>query len=254
MTQSNPRESLDKPREVEASAAQEIERLLDSWTDRGRQWTTRSYYPIFLDLAGRKALVVGAGAVAEGKIEGLLAAGAEVSVVALAAGQKIAGWAAEGRIRLHVKPYEAADLDDCVLVVAATENNDTNVAVFDDASGRGVLCNVVDVPKLCSFIVPSVHRTGDLAVAVSTGGSSPAFAGRIRVEMEELFDERYAFALRILGALREELKERCASPAARRIVLERIVYSDLLDWIADGDVERIESWVQMCIEEGVDRR
>jgi precorrin-2 dehydrogenase/sirohydrochlorin ferrochelatase len=224
--------------------------LLERWRERGRSWDSRPYYPAILDLAGRRAVVVGAGKVGEGKVRGLLRAGAQVHVVALEATEQVRSWASEGLIELSLRAYESGDLDDCFLVIAATEHEDTNVRVFEDAEARQMLCNVVDVTHLCNFILPSIMRRGDLAIAVSTGGASPALARKVRLSLEQSYGEEYALAMELLGSLRETLKERYPDPRDRKVLFERIVYSDLIVMIEAGDTETIEAWVERCIEEG----
>jgi precorrin-2 dehydrogenase / sirohydrochlorin ferrochelatase len=227
-----------------------VRTLVTSWGKRGRRWNTRPYYPAILDIAGRTAVVVGAGKVGEGKIEGLLRGGAHVRVVSLNATETVRGWAADGRIELHLRAYDTADLDGAFLVVAATENNPTNVRVFEDAEARQMLCNVVDVTHLCNFILPSIVRHGDLAIAVSTGGASPAMARRIRLSLAECYGDEYAVAMQLLGSLREELKQMYPSPEDRKVLFERMVYSDCMDMVRAGDADRIEAWIQRCIDEG----
>jgi len=227
-----------------------IQGLLARWRKQGRHWDSRPYYPAILDIAGRTALVVGAGKVGEGKIEGLLLGDARVRVVSLTATDTVRRWAAEGRIELDERAYESSDLDGAFLVIAATEDNDTNVRVFEDAEARQMLCNVVDVTHLCNFILPSIVRRGDLAIAVSTGGASPAMARRIRLSLAECYGDEYAVAMQLLGALREELKARYPAPADRKVLFERMVYSDLMDMVRAGDLDAIEAWIQRCIDEG----
>jgi precorrin-2 dehydrogenase/sirohydrochlorin ferrochelatase len=233
------RGSLDRVRE-----------MLGRWRRRGRHWESGPYYPAILDLAGRTALVVGAGRVGEGKIRGLLEAGARVRVVSLEATAQARSWADEDRIELHLRAYEEGDLDGCFLVIAATEHNETNVQVFEHAEARRMLCNVVDVPRLCNFILPSIMRRGDLAIAVSTAGASPALARRIRLAIEQCYGDEYAVAMELLGSLRAELKERYPHPQDRKILFERIVYSDFMDMVRAGDADAIEAWIERCIEEG----
>ena len=216
----------------------------------GRRWNTRPYYPAILDIAGRNAVVVGAGKVGEGKIEGLLNADAKVKVVSITATDRVRDWAQAGRIQLDQRAYDSTDLDGAFLVIAATEDNETNVRVFEDAEARQMLCNVVDVTHLCNFILPSIVRHGDLAIAVSTGGASPAMARRIRISLAQCYGDEYAVALELLGSLREELKAMYPSPDDRKILFERMVYSDFMDMVRGGDTERIEAWVQTCIDEG----
>ena len=224
--------------------------MLRRWEKRGRRWQSRPYYPAILDLAGRDALVVGAGKVGEGKIAGLLAADARVKVVSLTAGEQVERWAKEGKIELALRAYESADLDGRFLVIAATEDNPTNVQVFNDAEQRQMLCNVVDVTHLCNFILPSIVRHGDLAIAVSTGGASPALARRIRISIGNCYGDEYAVALQILGSLREELKAKYPSPDERKVIFERMVYSRFMELVRADDVEKLEAWVQQCIDEG----
>ena len=233
-----------------AAPLERVRDLLAKWATRGRRWNTRPYYPAILDIAGRNAVVVGAGKVGEGKIAGLLNADAKVKVVSATATDRVRDWAREGRIQLDERAYESSDLDGAFLVIAATQHNDTNVRVFEDAEARQMLCNVVDVTHLCNFILPSIVRHGDLAIAVSTGGASPAMARRIRISLGQCYGDEYAVALELLGSLREELKAMYPSPEDRKILFERIVYSDFMDMVRAGDTERIEAWVQTCIDEG----
>jgi precorrin-2 dehydrogenase/sirohydrochlorin ferrochelatase len=124
------------------------------------------------------------------------------------------------------------------------------VQVSGDAERLQRLCNVVDVPVLCNFILPSIMRQGDLAIAVSTAGASPALARKIRLELERRYGAEYALAMEVLGALREELKGRYPDPRDRKVLFERIVYSDLLDFLRADDAEAIEAWIDRCVEEG----
>jgi precorrin-2 dehydrogenase / sirohydrochlorin ferrochelatase len=224
--------------------------MLARWRSRGRSWETRPYYPAILDLAGRDTLVVGGGRVGEGKIAALLTAAANVKVVSLEATEQVKRWADEGRIELARRQYESSDLDGRFLVIAATSDNATNVKVFDDAEERRLLCNVVDVPHLCNFILPSIVRRGDLAIAVSTGGASPALARKIRLAIGQAHGDEYALALQVLGSLRAELKEMYPDPDHRKVIFERMVYSQFMELVRAGDVDGLEAWVQTCIDEG----
>jgi len=224
--------------------------MLERWHKRGRRWESHPYYPAILDLTGRTALVVGAGKIGEGKIGGLLAAGSKVRVVSLEATETVRRWASEGRIQLELRAYRQDDLEGCFLVIAATERNETNASVFNDAEARGMLCNVVDVPHLCNFILPSIMRRGDLTIAVSTAGASPALARRIRLALEQCYGDEYAVALDVLGSLRGELKRRYPDPGDRKIMFERMVYNNFMDLVRAGDAEGLEAWVEKCVSEG----
>jgi precorrin-2 dehydrogenase / sirohydrochlorin ferrochelatase len=243
MTLSAPNGAADAPLE-------RIRSMLSRWRARGRRWPSRPYYPAILDIAGRRALVVGAGKVGEGKITGLVNAGAAVKVVSLTATPQVQRWADDGAIDLELRPYESSDLDGRFLVIAATEDNHTNVRVYEDAERRQMLCNVVDVTHLCNFILPSIVRRGDLAIAVSTGGASPALARRIRISLGQCYGDEYAVGMELLGSLREELKTLYPHPHERKVIFERMVYSELMDLVRAGNAEAIEAWVQRCIDEG----
>jgi precorrin-2 dehydrogenase/sirohydrochlorin ferrochelatase len=234
------------------SSHERVRDMIARWRDQGRRWQSRPYYPAILDLAERICLVVGAGNVGEGKIRGLLNAGAKVKVVSLDATEQVRRWAEQGKVELHLREYESGDLEDCFLVIAATERRETNVQVSADAERLQRLCNVVDVPELCNFILPSIMRQGDLAIAVSTAGASPALARKVRLELEQRYGPEYAQAMELLGALRQELKARYPDPRDRKVLFERIVYSDLLDFVRTDDVDAIEAWIERCVEEGPD--
>jgi precorrin-2 dehydrogenase len=242
--------TLSAPNGAGGAPLERIRSMLSRWRERGRRWPSRPYYPAILDIAGRRALVVGAGKVGEGKISGLVNAGAAVKVVSLTATPQVRRWADDGTIELEIRAYESSDLDGRFLVIAATEDNDTNVRVFEGAEQRQMLCNVVDVTHLCNFILPSIVRRGDLAIAVSTGGASPALARRIRISLGQCYGDEYAVAMELLGSLRAELKGLYPDPQERKVIFERIVYSELMDLVRTGDAEAIEAWVQRCIDEG----
>jgi siroheme synthase-like protein len=235
---------------VRQSIADGLRSMLARWESQGRHWETRPYYPAILDIAGRQAVVVGAGSVGEGKIEGLMRGEARIKVVSLTATERVRRWADDGLIELELRAYRSEDLDGGFMVIAATEDNETNVRVFEDAEARQMLCNVVDVTHLCNFILPSIVRRGDLAIAVSTGGASPAMARRIRIAIGQCYGDEYDVALKILGALREELKQRYPSPEDRKILFERMVYTNFMDLVRAGDVDGLEAWIERCIAEG----
>jgi precorrin-2 dehydrogenase / sirohydrochlorin ferrochelatase len=142
-----------------------------------------SLFPIFLKLAGRSCVVVGAGNIAESKIGSLLAAEARVTVIAPEALPRVREWAASGELTWHQREYEVGDLVGAFLVVAGTATAAVNRGVFAEAALANILCNAVDDPPFCDFYFPSVVRRGDLQIAISTAGESPAFAQRLRKEL-----------------------------------------------------------------------
>ncbi|HEY1263416.1 MAG TPA: bifunctional precorrin-2 dehydrogenase/sirohydrochlorin ferrochelatase [Terriglobales bacterium] len=179
-------------------------------------------FPIFVKLAGRRCLVVGAGTVAAAKIRSLLDAGAEVRVVALAANQEVADWAEQGRVKLKVRAFQPSDLDRNLLVVAATNSRPVNAAIYREAELRGVLCNAVDDPQNCDFYYPAVVRRGDLQIAISTAGKSPSLAQRLRKELESEFGPEYSEWLTELGEARARLFARPMAAEERKRRLHRL--------------------------------
>src|SRR5216684_4608214 len=171
-----------------------------------------SLFPIFVKLEKRLVAVVGGGAVAEGKIPGLLSGEARVRVIAPAVTPKIAEWVRFAKIDWLPKSFDPADLQNAFLVISATSAPGVNEAVFLEAESRGILCNAVDDIEHCHFYYGAVVQRGDLQIAISTNGKSPALAQRLRKELEAQFGPEYETWLEWLGAARELL--RAARPAA----------------------------------------
>jgi precorrin-2 dehydrogenase / sirohydrochlorin ferrochelatase len=177
------------------------------------------YYMACLDVSGRRCVVVGGGAVGLEKVAGLATCGARVIVVSPDLHQGFAELDVEWRKRR----YRSRDLNGAFLVIAATSDPAVNRRVFRDAEELGKLCNVADVPELCNFILPAVHREGPIAVAVSTGGASPALAKRLRSQIAELVRPEHAALAEELRALRPEAKERFPTYEERRDYFEELV-------------------------------
>jgi uroporphyrin-III C-methyltransferase/precorrin-2 dehydrogenase/sirohydrochlorin ferrochelatase len=180
-----------------------------------------SLFPVFVKLSGRRVLVVGGGPVGQSKIDGLLAAGAAVTIVAPVATDVIREWASQGTVEWHARPFQPADLDGVALVIAAVPAL-VGKAVFDAAQARGVLCNSVDDPDNCDFYYPAVVNRGDFQIAISTGGHSPALAQRLRKELELQFGPEYAEWIQQLGEARRELFATDMDAEARRQRLHEI--------------------------------
>ncbi len=164
-----------------------------------------SLFPIFLKLTAKRCLVVGAGSIAESKIQSLLDAEADVTVVATRASAKVQQQAEAGEITLHFRPFQDADLDGMYLAVAGTDVPEVNRAVFAGAQERGILINAVDDPPYCDFYFPSIVRRGDLQIAISTAGESPAFAMQLRKALNEALPHDVGPWLEELGRLRREV-------------------------------------------------
>ena len=179
----------------------------------------KHHYVACVDLEGRSVLVVGAGRVAHEKASGLLDCGAAVTVVA----PEISAEVAALPVDLVQREYRSSDLDGRYLVVAATADRVVNQSVFADAEARALLCNVVDVPELCSFILPAVHREGPIAIAVSTGGASPALAQRLRDDIARVVGPEHADLARQLREIRPWAKSHYPTYHARRAFFQQLV-------------------------------
>jgi len=180
------------------------------------------YFAAFLDLRGRRCLVVGGGEIGERKARALLACGAQVTVVSPTATRGLAALALEGRIVERRRSFRRADLRGCALVVAATGDPAVDDAVAALARRARVLVNVVDRPESCDFILPSVLRRGELQIAVSTGGRSPALAREIRRRLEPLFGPEYAELVARTGQARRAARAAARTPAARLAAGRRV--------------------------------
>ena len=167
-----------------------------------------AYYPVFLDLQGKRCVVVGGGQVAERKVHGLLRCHAEVAVVSPDATPSIRDLAENGQLVWHRRTYQESDLQGAFLAIAATDQEAVNGAIASEATREKVILNVVDKPALCTFIAPAVVEKGEVTVAVSTGGSSPALARKIREWLEGSEDLDYALLAGVLSSARKEIKRR----------------------------------------------
>lgn len=172
-------------------------------------------FSIFLKLEGRRCLVVGAGAIGEEKIKGLLHRGADIEVVAPKATRRVRAWARAGSIRWQARGFRSGDLARAFLVVAATPSRRLHEKIYREARRRAILCNIADDPPHCDFYYGAVVQRGSLQIAISTGGHSPALAQRLRKQLERQFGPEYEDWLDALGKAREKLFAR-AIPAGRR--------------------------------------
>jgi siroheme synthase-like protein len=204
------------------------------------------FYIACLKLKGRRCLVVGGGDVGLEKVEGLLACDAGVTLIAPVAHPELEALAAEGSIEWEKRAYAgAADLEGVFIAIAATDDTDVNIAVFDDAERRAMLVNVVDVPPLCNFILPAIVRTGPLAVAISTAGASPALAKRMKREIGELFGEPYALLAILLNDARGWAKATLPTYQDRKEFFESIVNGDPdpVELLRAGDIDGVRDLI-----------
>jgi precorrin-2 dehydrogenase/sirohydrochlorin ferrochelatase len=186
-----------------------------------------TYYAAFLDLRGRRCLVVGGGAVGERKVAGLLDAGARVRIVSPTLTPALAALADAGIVEHRARPFRRHDARGCAVVVAATGVTVVDDTVAEAARRVRALVNVVDRPAVCDFILPSVLRRGDLQIAVSTSGKSPALAREIRRRLETEIGEDYAVLVARVAAQRRGLRGRRLTPAARMRAADRLAVAAL---------------------------
>jgi len=182
----------------------------------------QSLFPLFLKLSGRACLVVGAGAIAEPKIAGLLVSGAKVRVVAPRASSIVERWARAKRIVWRRRVYREKDLRGALLVIAATSSKKLHARIFRQARRCGILCNAVDDPPHCDFYYPAVVRRGAFQIAISTGGLSPALAQQLRKRLEREFGPEYGAWVAQLGRARDRLRKKNLNAESRRETLHRM--------------------------------
>ena len=208
----------------------------------------KKYYPAFADIEDQPCLVVGGGGIAEEKTAALLDCGADVTVISPDATAALRDRADRGEINWIARQYEPGDVRGHRLVISATDSTVVNERVYRDAEAEGVMVNVVDVPALCRFIVPSVVRRGDLCIAISTGGKSPALAKKIRGQLEGAFGTEYAVLLDLLGQYRPRMKATHPDDIETRARLwPSLVDSDILDLIREGRADEARDRVESCI-------
>lgn len=208
------------------------------------------YYPVNLDIKDRKCLVVGGGDVGTRKVITLLECGAFVTVVSIDASEKLLKLAESGIIELKRRPYTGADLGGMFLVICATDNEQLNMQVGRDAEKMNMLCNIADRPEACNFILPALVKRGDLVIAVSTSGKSPAFAKKIRKDLEKQYGVEYADFLKLMGAIRKKLLSKSHEPEAHKPIFEKLINKDIVKLIKNNDADKIDSVLFEALGEG----
>jgi precorrin-2 dehydrogenase / sirohydrochlorin ferrochelatase len=186
------------------------------------------YYPVFLDIAGKPVVVIGGGNIAHQKVVGLVKAGAEVTVISPHLNQEMTRLAADGRFGHIERDYEPGDLEGYVLAFVATDDRSVNATVATEGKERRVWVNAVDDPPYCDFIMPGIAQQGDLIVAVSTSGTSPAMARKMREEIEAFLTEDWALMLELAAEVRAELREK-----------EKLVDSEVWNKALDGELRQL---------------
>jgi siroheme synthase-like protein len=204
-----------------------------------------SGYPVNLLVRGRRCVVVGAGRIAARKIEALLAAGAEVTVVARRLGEEVREWRDAGRVAVVERGFEPGDLDGAWLATTATDEPDVNRAVYEAGESRRVWVNSADDPSNCSFTLTSVVRRGDLVVTVGTGGRSPALAAWLRARLDAELGPEYETLLELLAEAREDM--RAGGRSSEDADWNRALDSGMLDLIRAGRVGDAKELLRSCL-------
>ena len=205
------------------------------------------YYPMYVDLKGKKCVVIGGGAVAERKVRSLMDCGAVVTVISPDLSEALQELAHERQIKYLRRTYRRGDLEGAFLAISATDRAELNAIIYGEANHKDILINVVDDPERCTYIVPSVVQRGDLTLSISTSGSCPALSKQIRAGLEEEFGEEYADYLRILRDARERIKGKYRTQEERKEVLQRVLKLDVLPMLRKGEKDLAEKRVMECI-------
>ena len=209
-------------------------------------------YPVCLEISDKLCVVVGGGSVAERKILGLLKAGAQVRVISPQLTRTLAGLADEGRIEWLERGYAQGDLAGALLIFAATDSRKVQEAVFKEAGQGGQLVNVIDAPAHCSFHVPAVVRRGDLTLAVSTSGKSPAVAAMVRKQLAQSYGEEYGLLLDLISRLREQVLAGDGDSSERKILFQNILHDDIVQWIKSGQRDLLRNHLRAVLGSDVD--
>ena len=207
-------------------------------------------YPIFLELSGRRAVVVGAGAVALRKAQSLLAAGARLVVVAEHIDDMFPTLCKDTNAKLIKSKYSKDYLVGAVLVIAATGNRQLNRRIYKDCQELEILCNVVDEPELCDFFVPAVVKRGELQIAIGTEGHSPAYAGHLRKKLEQTFTDKHGEFLAELKTLRKRIIKEEPDPARRKALSGQLVDDKSFEYFIQNGPAKWRSFADGLISGG----
>ena len=208
------------------------------------------YYPVHLDIKNRNCLIVGGGAVGTRKVNTLLECGAHVTVVSPDPTSQLTRLASEESITLKTRAYRSDDLSGMFLVIGATDDETLNLQISKDAERAHILCNIVDRPEVCNFILPSIVRRGDLVITISTSGKSPALAKNLRQKLETQFGREYADFLLLMGAIRQKLLSQSHEPEAHKALFNQLIDSDLIQLMQAGKTAEINSLLYKILGKG----
>jgi len=209
------------------------------------------YFPVNLKIDGRKCLVIGGGRVAARKVAALLACGGTVEVISPELTEELHEQQRHGHLSWCARPYQPGDLDGAFLVIAATDVEEVQAAVFAEASAANQLINIADVPSRCNFILPAIVSRGDLIIAVSTAGQSPTLARRISRQLAEAYGDEYGTVVEIMGRLRPVVLALGLGPERNKVIFDALLCDDFVSWVKVGDWSSIENHLRTVLGEGL---
>lgn len=209
------------------------------------------FYPVYLNLKGRRVVVIGGGEIAERKIESLLESGASVLVISPDVTPRIASLSEQKGIEIRDRKYTPGDCAGAALVFSAAADPEISRAVHQEATALGIFINTSDQPELCSFIMPAVVRRGDIGVAISTSGTSPALAARLRRKISGVIGPEYARLAELLSQIRPEIRSKVRTEGRRKDLHYRIIDSDIISLLKRDDIAPAERRLQEIIEDFV---
>ena len=205
------------------------------------------FYPVYLNLKNKAVVVIGGGEIAARKIESLIGTGASITVISPQVTPQIEALAQAKQLDLHLRAYASGDCDAAMLVFSATDDPVVSDRVFQDATLSGAWINTSDQPALCSFIMPAVVRRGDVAIAISTGGTSPGLAARLRQKSAEIIGPEYGQMAQLLSKARLEIRHRIQGAAERKALHDRILDSDIIERLKRNDTAGAERLLREII-------
>ena len=207
-----------------------------------------SFYPVCLDVQEKDCIVVGGGKVAERKALGLLSCSAKVLIISPELTEELQRLSKKGAIRWAEREYRSGDLQQAFLVIAATDDEETQEQVFAEAAANNLLVNVVDVPQRCNFILPATVKQGDLILSVSTAGKSPALARKLRMELEKRYGVEYRILVDILGAIRPQILALGQSQLENELLFKQLLHDEIADWIKNQNWTRLEKHFEKVLQ------
>jgi len=206
------------------------------------------FYPVYLNLKNKRVVVVGGGAVAERKVESLIGTGAAIVLISPEVTSRLDSLAQSNHIQLHRRAYSSGDCAGAALVFSASDDAKVSASVFEEATKAGAFVNTADQPSLCDFIMPAVVRRGDVAIAISTGGTSPGLAAQLRRKIGRIIGPEYAKLAQLLSKARPEIRSRVPDAEQRKALHYRILNSDIIDRLKRNDSAGAERLLREIIE------